>query len=277
VRALTTVLLLAALAAPAAAAPTRFLDEVFAHVKVDRALQYGEAPGRDGAPEKLVLDLYRPLGDHRARRPVMVWVHGGGFSSGHRDHRTLRRLALGSARRGFVAVSVDYRILVTHGCAVLDDDCQAAAISDQHDVQAAIRWVRRHAALYRLDPTRVAVGGTSVGGVLSYMVGTRADDPGDSGNPGFSSAVRCFVSISGGYPGGGGFANTGDAPGLLFHGTADDVVPYSWSVDAVRALHRAGVPAKLETIPRGRHVAYEAYHDRYDRDTARFLVRRMGL
>lgn len=275
-RVLAPVLLFAVLAAPAEGA-RRFVDEVFRHVRIDRAIQYGTAPGRDGAPEALLLDLYRPRGDHRARRPVMVWVHGGGFSSGSRTHRTLRSLALGSARRGFVAASVDYRILAPHGCAVLDEDCRAAAVSDQHDVQAAIRWVRANAGRYRLDPSRVAVGGTSVGGVLSYMVGTRADDPGASGNPGFSSAVRCFVSISGGYPGGGGFADAGDAPGLLFHGTADDVVPYSWSVDAVRALRSVGVAARLETIPNGRHVAYEAYHDRYDRDTARFLVRRMGL
>jgi dipeptidyl aminopeptidase/acylaminoacyl peptidase len=84
------------------------------------------------------------------------------------------------------------------------------------------------------------------------------------------------VSISGGYPG-GSFADAGDPPGLFFHGTADDVVPYSWSVDAVEGLRAAGVPATLETIPRGRHVAYSAYHARYDDHTARFLVRRLGL
>lgn len=116
-----------------------------------------------------------------------------------------------------------------------------------------------------------------MGGVLSYMVGARADDPGDSGNPGCSPAVRCSASISGGYPGGGGFADAGDAPGLVLHGTADGVVPCSWWVDAVHALRGAGVPAKLETIPRGRHVAHEGYHERDEVGTARFLVRWMGL
>lgn len=262
---------------PPGKAPLRFRDEVFQRVAVDHDVRYGEAPGSDGADVALLLDLYRPRGDRLARRPAMVWVHGGGFSSGHKDHRTLRSLALGSARRGYVSVSVDYRILVHHGCAVLDPDCRAAAVEDQHDVQAAIRWLRRNAARYRIDPSRIAVGGTSVGGILSYMVGTRSDDPGESGNPGWSSAVRCFVSIAGGYPGGGGFADAGDAPGLFFHGTADRVVPWSWSADAARALRRAGVPAVFESIPRGQHVAYQVYRERYDRHTHWFLYRRLGL
>jgi acetyl esterase/lipase len=250
---------------------------VFRHIAVDRAVKYGSAPDGRGAPVALLLDLYRPRGDHRARRPAMVWVHGGGFAGGTRTHRTLRSLALGSARRGYVAVSVDYRILSPGGCDVMGAACRAAAIADQHDVQAAVRWLRANAARLRIDPARIAVGGTSVGGILSYLVGTRAEDPGDTGNPGFSSAVRGFVSIAGGFPGGGGYATPGDAPGLLFHGTADRVVPFSWSADAARALRDAGVPAILERIPRGQHVAYQVYRRRYDEHTAWFLYRRLGL
>lgn len=277
-RLLAAAILALTVAAPAVAAePLRFRDEVFTRIEVDHDLRYGTAPGRDGAPAALRLDLYRPRGDRRARRPAMVWVHGGGFAGGSKSHRTLRALALGSARRGYVAVSVDYRILAPAGCEVTDAACRAVAVEDQHDVQAAIRWLRRHAGRYRIDPTRVAVGGTSVGGILSYLVATRPEDPGTSGNPGWSSRVRCFVSIAGGWPGGGGFASPGDAPGLLFHGTADDITPFSWSVDAARALRRAGVPATLEPIPRGRHVAYEVYRERYDERTHRFLYRRLGL
>jgi predicted esterase len=116
-----------------------------------------------------------------------------------------------------------------------------------------------------------------MGGVLSYLVGTRSDDPGASGNPGLSSAVGAFVSIAGGYPRGGGFATRGDAPGLLFHGTHDRVVPLSWSADATRALRGAGVHAVFERIPRGQHVAYQVYRDRYDRQTAWFLYGALRL
>jgi acetyl esterase/lipase len=273
-------MLLALLAAPAVAeqvprppgdAPLRFRDEVFGRIAVDHDVQYGSAPGRSGAPARLLLDLYRPRGDRRARRPAMVWVHGGGFSSGSKSHRTLRSLALGSARRGYVAVSIDYRILATGGCEVTEEACRAIAVEDQHDVQAAVRWLRRNADRYRIDRTRIAVGGTSVGGILSYLVATRPEDPGTSGNPGFSSRVDAFVSIAGGFPDGGGYATDGDAPGLLFHGTHDRTTPFSWSVDAARALRDVGVDATLQLIPRGQHVAYEVYRDRYDEQSAWFL------
>jgi acetyl esterase/lipase len=207
----------------------------------------------------------------------MVWVHGGGFSSGSKSHRTLRAITLGSARRGYVAVSIDYRILAAGGCEVSQPDCRAIAVEDQHDVQAAVRWLRRNARRYRIDPTRIAVGGTSVGGILSYMVGTRPEDPGTSGNPGWSSRVAAFVSIAGGFPGGGGYPSAGDAPGLLFHGTHDRTTPFSWSVDAARALRDAGVPATLQLIPRGQHVAYQVYRERYDEQVAWFLYRALRV
>jgi acetyl esterase/lipase len=256
----------------------RFRDEVFPRVAVDHGLPYGEAPGLDGRPQRLLLDLYRPRGDQRTRRPAMVWVHGGGFAKGSRRQDALRGLARGSARRGFVAVSIDYRILMDHTCSVeREAACRGASRADQHDVQAAVRWLRRHARRYRIDPNRIAVGGTSVGGLLSYMVGTRPEDPGDSGNPGWSSAVNCFVSIAGGYPKGGGFATAGDAPGLFFHGTHDRVVPLRWSAEAAEALQGAGVPAIFERIPRGQHVAYQVFHERYDTHTAWFLYRQLRL
>lgn len=262
---------------PPGEAPLRFRDEIFKRIAVDRGLPYGGAPGRSGEAERLLLDLYRPRGDRRARRPAMVWVHGGGFASGSRSHETLRALALGSARRGYVALSVDYRILTSEGCDVSQDGCREVAFEDQHDVQAAVRWLRRHAARYRIDPTRIAVGGTSVGGILSYLVATRSEDFGTSGNAGFSSRVGAFVSIAGGYPSGGGYPSPGDAPGLLFHGTSDRTTPFSWSVDAARALRDADVGATLQLIPRGQHVAYEVYRERYDEQTAWFLYRALRL
>lgn len=255
---------------PPGQAPLRFRDEVFSRIAVDRGLRYGLA-------EPLVLDLYRPRGDRRARRPAMVWVHGGGFAGGSRSHRTLRALSLGSARRGYVAVSIDYRLLASSGCEVTEEECRAIAIENQHDVQAAVRWLRANAARYRIDPARIAVGGTSVGGILSYLVATRPEDPGESGNPGFSSRVGAFVSLAGGFPGGGGYPSAGDAPGLLFHGTNDRTTPFSWSIDAARALRDAGVHSTLQLIPRGQHVAYEVYRERYDQQTAWFLYRALGL
>lgn len=264
-------------AAPAPGAEQRFLDVVFREAAVQRAVPYGAAPGRDGKTETLLADVYTPAGDSRARRPAIVWVHGGAWSGGSRSHRTLRQLASASARRGYVALSVDYRILHPTGCFVDDPQCARIALEVQHDVQAAVRWVRANAARLRVDPSRIAVGGTSVGGTLSLLVATRPEDPGESGNPGYSSRVRAFVSIAGGWPGDPGFATPGDAPGLLFHTREDHVTPFGFSADAARALRGAGVGARLVTLPGRAHVATVVYADRYVRGAHHFLYRRLGL
>ena len=61
--------------------------------------------------------------------------------------------------------------------------------------------------------------------------GARPEDVGNSGNPGFASTVRASVSLSGARilttP------NPGEAAALLFHGTADSLVPYQWALDTV--------------------------------------------
>jgi acetyl esterase/lipase len=61
--------------------------------------------------------------------------------------------------------------------------------SRKHDAQAAVRWLRANAATYRLDPSRIAIGGSSAGAITAMMVSYNAVDPGSSGNPGYPSDV----------------------------------------------------------------------------------------
>jgi acetyl esterase/lipase len=58
----------------------RYRDPVFSSVNVTNDLTYGASPGTN--PVTLELDLYQPAGDTLAKRPALVWVHGGGFTMG---------------------------------------------------------------------------------------------------------------------------------------------------------------------------------------------------
>ena len=95
-----------------------------------------------------------------------------------------------------------------------------------HDAQAAIRYLRANAKAYGVDKRRIAIGGASAGAIISCGVAALAAEPGTSGNPGPSSAVQGFVSISGGMPG-GAFVDARTAPGILFASTRDPIAPYS--------------------------------------------------
>jgi dienelactone hydrolase len=262
---------------PPGAEPLRYRDQVFADVTIKRDLQYGSAPDAAGNPVALKLDLYEPTGDTETLRPALIWVHGGGYATGDKASGVARDIAPNFAERGYVVVSINYRLIATAcGGANIPPECGTAAINAQHDAQAAVRWLRANAGAYRIDSARIAMGGESAGAITATLAGLRSDDPGDSGNPDYSSSIGAFVSISGGAPN-GAFASAGDAPGLLFHGTADTVVPSQWSVDTAIALLHAGVPAFLQLQEGAGHVPYVQYRDLYLQQSDYFLYNALDL
>ena len=258
-------------------APLRYRDQVFTEVSIIRDLQYGTAPDRDGRPQALKLDLYQPVGDTATKRPVLIWAHGGGFSSGNKSATISVAVATTFAKHGYVTASIDYRLLAPPGCSgATADQCTPAAIEAIHDAQAAVRWMRANAAAHRIDPNRIAIGGESAGGVMATGVGVWADEPGQSGNPGFPSNVQGWVSISGGVPD-GIFVDRRDSPGYLFAGTADQTVPYQWSRDTYEAMWGSGVLAVLKTLKGAGHVPWAQYSDLFLTQTNYFLYHVMDL
>jgi acetyl esterase/lipase len=108
--------------------------------------------------ERQKLDIYVPPGE--GLKPVIVWVHGGGWKQGSKD----RTPALGALGQGCVVVSINYRL------------SQHATFPAQiQDCQAAIRWLCGNAAKYQIDPDRIGVWGASAGGHLVALLGTASD------------------------------------------------------------------------------------------------------
>ena len=247
---------------PAAPTPAgRYLEEVFGEVAVTRDLEYGAAPDEDGATESLRLDLFQPVGDPQVLRPAIVWVHGGSFRGGNRGLEEGN--ATSFARRGYVTVSISYRLRSGNiGQAIADA---------QHDAQAAVRWLRSHAGEYGIDPDRIAIGGTSAGAITALLVGNKAEDPGTSGNPGFRSDVQAAVSISGF----GGAYSPGDAPAILFHGTADTTLPYPLAVSTCEEIRRAGNVCELHTYEGAGHILYISHREDIQAKIADFLYRQL--
>ncbi|MEV6911248.1 carboxylesterase family protein [Amycolatopsis sp. NPDC051071] len=113
------------------------------------------------AEDCLYLNVIGPAGPTRKPRPVMVWVHGGGFTGGAGSDYDFKRLALGG---DVVVVSVNYRLGVFgfYGHPELGRDSGAFGLEDQ---QAALRWVQRNARAFGGDPRNVTLFGESAGGM----------------------------------------------------------------------------------------------------------------
>ena len=255
----------------------RYRDQVFSGVTVTGDLTYGSAIGIDGNPETLKLDLYQPAGDTIAKRPVIIWIHGGGFTTG--DKSTAASRATFLAKLGYVVASINYRLLSPTGCGGNPNPtptCQNAALGAQHDAQAAVRWMRANAGTYKLDTDRIAVAGASAGAVTSLLVDWRPEDPGDSGNPGPSSKVRAAVSVSGGAPT-NDYITADDGPALFIHGTEDQVVPYEWAVQNAAAMYNLGILTVLEPIEGAGHGLPADYGALINQQTDYFLYWAMDL
>ena len=181
---LTTLLSFGGSQGASGARAVRYLDPITDSVRVDKDLVYGRVV-REDAVEKLRLDLYRPAGERRGNRPVVIFIHGGDSSVDKSFDRN-RIVSRSFARRGFVAATINYR-----------KNTNGVAKDSQEDTRAAVRWFRANASRYGVNPAKITVLGVSAGGINALQVGFNPQDAGSSGNPGYSSKVASAVSISG--------------------------------------------------------------------------------
>lgn len=103
-----------------------------------------------------------------ARRPVMVFIHGGGFNAGTGSDGQFDGPEL--ARRGAVVVTFNYRLgqlgFLAHPALVAEDTAHHSAGNYGFmDQQAALRWVRDNAAAFGGDAANVTIFGESAGGI----------------------------------------------------------------------------------------------------------------
>jgi dipeptidyl aminopeptidase/acylaminoacyl peptidase len=250
--------------------PLRYRDEVFSNVSVTSNVIYGSAVNQQGQTVTLRLDVYQPSGDTLEERPAIVWVHGGSFRTGTRTSAEIVDQANVFSRKGYVNVSISYR-LSQNGCSAggITPECVTAIQHAKYDAFAAVRFLRANADTYNIDVDRIAISGTSAGAITAMNVAYDSTDVGNSGNPGFPSNVQAGVSLSGGRV--FGAFDAADAPTLLFHGTADFVVPYQWAVNTRNGATAAGLASYLTSWEGAGHVPYLAHRTEIIDQTTNFL------
>lgn len=143
-------------------------------------LAYGPAdPGN-------LLDLYLPAVPGAADLPLLIWHSGSAwFSNTAKDADNAVAIADEFTTRGYAVATISIR-----------STFDAWFPAQGHDVRAAIRWLREHAAEYGIDPDRIAFMGNSSGGWATAFAATTSDImtlPGETGVDGTSSAVHVAV------------------------------------------------------------------------------------
>ncbi|HEY8748165.1 MAG TPA: alpha/beta hydrolase [Tepidisphaeraceae bacterium] len=250
-------------------------------VKVESDLQY--VPGGDKSQS---LDLYLPEVASERPLPLIVYIHGGGWSGGSKAGCP----AVGYVKQGYAAASVEYSF------------SQKAVFPAQiQDCQAAIRWLRANSKKYNLDPDHIGVWGASAGGHLVALLGTAGGKklfPLIGGNEDQSDRVQAvcdwfgpadfntvmaqaeadsriksvikfntkddpYSNLIGVHLGSDiekgkavspvHYVGKDSAPVLIMHGDRDALVPFAQSEEFAEALTKAGVQVVLQKFPGAGH------------------------
>ncbi len=173
----------------------------------------------------LEFDFYKPKITNK-RTPLLIYVHGGGFSGGQRDDGNTIQFANQMAQRGYAVASISYRLIMKRlgfGC---DTETKAkinAFDTAAEDISYAVKYFIDNDSLYNIDTQKIVLSGTSAGAeaVLHLAYVYNSDIlPKDfklAGVIGFAGAITTLENID----------RDKAIPTMLFHGTNDNLVPYN--------------------------------------------------
>ncbi len=262
-------------------AQTRYLDEVFTNVQIDTSITYAqnyEFFSGFGSLQPLIMDVYRPAGDTGTHRPVVLLSHNGSFLpeilttnlaglcfKGRKDSSTVE-MCKRFARRGYVAVSFDYRLgwsatstdQITRTKTIIQ-----AVYRAMQDAKSLVRYFKNDYATnsnsWGIDTGKFVIGGTNSGAYVALACGALNDtaelfnlkflDSNGSfikqdtlGNfdgfggvqnhdnyPGISSRFECVLSL-GGAVGDTSWIQVGEPPVIAFQGLNEIGTPYNTAI-----------------------------------------------
>lgn len=217
-----------------------------------------------GKKERNLLDLY--LLETNRKCPIMILIHGGGWSAG--DKSAYEGRAKRFALAGFHVASINYTLAT-------DEDATTHWPAQISDVIKAIDFIKESATDYGIDPNQIFVGGDSAGGHLALWAGVHRPEikaiinhfgPCDltqldidhimlnvpvlgrvkyEDNPELYQRFSPYFMMTKNYP-----------PVMTLHGTKDDIVPYTQATWLDMKLKMVGVEHKLVTFDGGHEPSF---------------------
>ena len=229
---------------------TRYLDEVFDEVIKTEDIVYGNAPDLpfiflfewNTVDIDLTMDVYEPAGDTISNRPVIIFIHSGAFFTGSNESDVLVSLSNTSAKMGYVAISMTYRL----GLNVFSSySGERAVYRGVQDASAVIRYLREHHIDFGIDYDNIFIWGSSAGSFIGLHLAFTEDAErplstfGGEGDPDLGcidcegndyeheSKPTAVISCWGAIGDLNWIGQNNNIPSIMFHGTSDAVVPFN--------------------------------------------------
>lgn len=181
------------------------------------------------AGEELKLDIYYPGKIQEKYTPAIIWMHGGGFAGGSRDAPEEARFCKEAANRGYIAVSISYRLTRKDTKEGVGCDCPKEIKIEtfrkaSEDYLDAVKYLIDNREKFKIDPEKIIAGGSSAGaeGILNAVFmkekwfGSKYEEVSFAGLISLAGASVEEVEID----------SANSIPAVFFHGAKDDVVPF---------------------------------------------------
>ncbi|MBL3657694.1 alpha/beta hydrolase [Fulvivirga sediminis] len=181
----------------------------------------------EGEGRSLKMDVYEPVGDKRQDRPVLIYVHGGGFSGGARDEEWIKEYAETMTQHGLVVVSMSYTLSMKgkgFGCDISASEKIAVFNQSGKEVAMAAAYLVKNKNQFRIASDKIILAGSSAGAeaVLhaAYINDNYSPLPENFHYAGVISMAGALYQLN-------DITTDTAVPTQIFHGTCDNLVPYA--------------------------------------------------
>lgn len=209
---------------------------------INKGVIYASANDYSGKLQSLQMDVYTP--DDNKAHPLVLLIHGGAFLYGDKNEAT--EICKYFAERGFTAVTIDYRLGWNYGTNNCDGNMESLKVAvyrGLQDTHASLRYLVANAASYKIDTSKIFIGGSSAGSVLALQTAYLDKADADKHFPLFDKilgksnqsgnnlkttfSIKGVINMWGGVFDLGIISPTEKIPVISFHGTKDNIVPYN--------------------------------------------------
>ena len=240
-----------------------YKNKAFAEIKVEKNIQYNNNIPEGIKKKRYQLDLYMPATTTTELRPVILWMHGGGFKYGSKNAKGIPIWSKAFAERGYVCAAINYRLSKKRPLKRFHDLAEGR-YEGVIDIEQAVRFLKRNYLQYGIDTNAIILAGHSAGAMIAiHSVYSSRAELAKKFNSSSDSFVHNPLNIAAIINFWGAIFDTkwmanSKVPIVSVHGKTDRIVPYTHAGSPIYGSYLIHASADSLHIP-NRLRTYDKY------------------